>query len=120
MRLHLNSEIQIPSLKIKKMHIGRMDEEYKNICHFTFKDVYYVIPPQYEVYYVNIELEDTPPEEDYLLLYVLEFGKYKGSYKTVIKKDVTAQFPDTWHKEYIARWCEDETQKVLDLCQIIP
>lgn len=120
MRLHLNSEIQLPSLKIKKMHIARMDEEYKSICHFTYKDVYYVIPPQYEVYCVNIELEGTPPDEDYRLLCVLEFGKYKGSYKTVIKKDIMARFPDTWDNDIITRWCEVETQKVLALCHTIP
>ena len=117
MKLHLNDEIQIPPVLIKKMHFGRMDEEYKNISHFTYKGISYVVPPIYEIYAVNIELADD--EDDYIFLYPLEFGKYKGSYKTALKRVITTIFPDTWDKDEVHQWCEEQTQKTLDLCQVI-
>lgn len=118
MRLHLNSEIQIPSVLIKRMRFIRMDEEYKNICHFTYKGIYYVVPSEYEIYSIDIKLADDP--DDYILLYPLEFGKYKGSYKTVLKREITTMFPDTWDKDVIRQWCEDETNKTLSLCRALP
>ena len=117
MKLHLNDEIQIPSVLIKKMYFGRMDEEYKNICHFTYKGISYVVPPIYEIYAVNIELADD--EDDYIFLYPLEFGKYKGSYKTALKRVITTIFPDTWDKDEVRQWCEAQTQKTLGLCKVI-
>ncbi len=118
MKLHLNDEIQIPSLLIKKISISRIDEEYKNICHFTYKGIYYVVPSEYEIYSIDIELADKAG--DYILLYPLEFGKYKGSYKTILKREITAKFPDTWDKDAIRQWCEDETDKTLSLCRALP
>lgn len=118
MKLHLNSEIQIPSVLIKRMRFTRMDEEYKNICHFTYKGIYYVVPSEYEIYSIDIELADKAG--DYILLYPLEFGKYKGSYKTILKREITAKFPDTWDKDLIRQWCEDETEKTLSLCRALP
>ena len=118
MRLHINSELQIPSLKIKKMSFDRIDEEYKSICHFTYEGIYYVIPYLYEVYSISFKLEDHP--EDFHLLYVLDFGKYKGSYKTALKKELSAKFPETWDKDVIRDWCDKETGKVLALCRVMP
>ena len=117
MKLHINSEIQASFPIIKKMTFERIDEEYKSICHFTYKGVYYVIPPQYEVYSVSFKLEDDT--EDYHLLSVLEFGKYKGSYKTALKRDIMAKFPNIWKEDEIIRWCDTETEKVLSVCHVV-
>ena len=70
MKLRINDELQIPSLKIKRMNIFQKGEEYKGICYFDWKGVTYVVPSEYELYSVYLELEDE--KEDFILLYPLK------------------------------------------------
>ena len=37
MKLHIDSEVNTAPLLIKKMVTTRIDDEWKNICHFTYK-----------------------------------------------------------------------------------
>ena len=117
MRLHINSETRLPDIRIKKIRINRIDEEFKNICHFLYNDVQYVIDDKYEVYEVNLELSED--EGTCGLLSVLEYGKYKGSYKNALKNRISTDFPATYDREVIKDWCKEETEKVLAMCQVI-
>lgn len=112
----ISSDTSLPVLMIKKLSFNRMDEEYKNICHFTYGGVYYVVPNQYEVYVVCIELAD---REDFRLLYALESGKYNGSYRKVLRNEISSKFPITWDKKVVKEWCDNETKNTLSLCRVI-
>lgn len=117
MKLHIDSEVNTAPLLIKKMVTTRIDDEWKNICHFTYKGVYYVIPNDYEVYSVQIKF--VGEDEVFTLLYTLRLP-YKDSYKTVLRKEITARIPSTWDRRIIRDWCERETQAVLGMCKVIP
>lgn len=117
MKLHIDSEVNTSPLLIKRISISRIDEEYKNICHFTYKGVYYVIPNDFEVYSVQIRF--IGDDDVFTLLYTLHYS-HKGSYKTVLKKELSTRIPSTWDKRVIKDWCERETQAVLGMCKVIP
>lgn len=114
--LHLNNDIQLSPLTIKKHYINRMDEDYKNIWHFTYKDTYYVVPNEYEVYSVRLKLRDESKEPT--LLYPLKCG-YKGGPNKAIRNDLASIFPSTWDIDVIKQWCDEETEKTLSLCHVI-
>ena len=117
MRLHINSETRLPDIRIKKIRINRIDEEFKNICHFLYNGVQYVIDDKYEVYEVNLELSED--EGTCSLLSVLEYGKYKGSYRNALKNRITAEFPTPNDVKVIEEWCEEEKVRVVSMCQVI-
>ena len=117
MKLHLNDEIRIPDLVIKRLHYTSLVEEYKNVRFFSYNGINYIVPANYEIHEVRIELADEA--EIFVLLYTLESDKYKGSYKTALRKAVSANLPSTWDKDVIRQWCEEETNKTLSLCRVI-
>lgn len=118
MKLRINDELRIPPLKIKRISVFQMGEEYKGICYFDWKGITYVVPSEYELYSIYIELEEE--KKDFILLYALKYGSYKGSYKTILKKEITSMFPDTWDTDIVSKWCEEETEKTLSLCRALP
>jgi len=118
MKLHLNSEIQIPPYVIKRLHYTPLTEEYKNVRFFTYNETNYIVPSDYEIYEVGIELADET--ESFALLYPLESEHYKGSYKTALRKAITARFPATRDEDKIRKWCKDETDRALSLCRVLP
>ena len=115
--LHITKDVQPVEKAIKKVYINRMDEDYKNIWHFTYHETYYVVPNEYEVYAVCLKLVDE--DDDYIFLFPLKYGQYKGSFKKAIKDALASMFPKTWDIDVIKRWCEETTADTLSMCHVI-